>query len=131
MDRAEGRLGAIEEDEAAPELGSAMDQLQNAWDRYRAAISVEGMEGAAGETGDGAAAMNAEEGRLAGELMAEALEKLEAAARAEEAASLEWMRATIQRHSTLIVINGAMNLLIWIALSFLVLRAEKMGKKAE
>jgi hypothetical protein len=129
MERAGERLTAVEADGAMPEVRVAMDQLRNAWDRYRAAVTIQGMEGAA-EAGDGAAA-GAEERRPARGLMAEALEKLETAARAEEADSLEWMRATIQRHSTLIVINGAMNLLIWIALSFLVLRAEKVGKKGE
>ncbi|MFP4308259.1 MAG: hypothetical protein ACLFRG_20525 [Desulfococcaceae bacterium] len=131
MDRAGEKLATVEAEEAAPEVRSAMDQLRNAWDRYRAAISIEGMEGAAGAAGDGAAAMDAEEGRPARDSVADALKQLETATRAEEADSLEWMRATIQRHSTLIVINGAMNLLIWIALSFLVLRAEKFGKKAE
>ena len=131
MDLAGERLAAVEGDEAEPEVRGAMVRLRNAWDRYRAAISIEGMEGPAGAAGDGAAPMDAEERRLARNSVADALKQLETATRAGEADSLEWMRATIQRHSTLIVMNGAMNLLIWIALSFLVLRAEKMGKKAE
>jgi hypothetical protein len=130
LNRAGERLAAVAADGAMPEVRVAMDQLRSAWDRYRTAISTQGMEGAA-EAEEGAAATGNEEGRPARDLMADALEKLEAAARAEEADSLEWMRDTILRHSTLIVTNGIMNLLIWIALSFLVLRAEKVGQKGE
>lgn len=110
-----------------PEISAAMERLRSAWEQYRDEISPVLEEPPA----DIMASMKEEALPAARKAVTAALSTVEAQTRAQEAAALRFLEDRIQRHSAMIVANGAMNLLLWIALSVLMMRAEKRRKEAQ
>jgi hypothetical protein len=123
---AAAELASVEFVAPGPEMPAAMERLRREWERYRAGISPV-LEG---PPADWAAALKESPVPAAREALSEALSTVEAHARTEQAAALGWLENRIESHSAMIVANGAMNLLLWIGLSFLALRAEKRREGA-
>lgn len=118
-----GRIGS------APRMKAELDRLRTAWDRYRNAISEAMSEAAMESPGEGTRPGWDGEAVPRRKGIDDALTALESHARTEAKAGVDRMENRLRRNMAMLTTSGAMSLLIWLALSAMVLRAENPGGK--